>query len=140
VLRLARPDAVILRFAGIYGPGRQLRSRDLLAGNALATDPEKWLNLIHVEDGARAVIAASERARPGLVCNICDDRPVRRREFYTRLAQVLGAAAPRFVPPAEPLAAGERVNRRISNERMHRELGVELRYPSFEEGLVGSSP
>ena len=127
-----RPDATIARFAGIYGPGRSLRAKDLLAGTPLAVDPEKWLNLIHVEDGVRAVLAICQRGRFGEVYNVCDDRPARRREFYARLAERIGAPPPRFVPP--PVA--EEANRRIVNRRLRRELGVVLAYPSFEEGLA----
>jgi nucleoside-diphosphate-sugar epimerase len=136
VIRRMLPEAVILRFAGIYGPGRLLRRQAVEAGEALAGDADKWLNLIHVDDGAAAVLAAETRTLPGAY-NISDDVPVRRREFYSRLAQVLGAPEPRFVPTAlgtESLAH-ERNNRRILNRRMRRELGVVLRYPSFQEGL-----
>ena len=101
LLRERRPDAVVLRFAGIYGPGRLIREKDVRAGEALSGDPEQWLNLIHVEDGAAAVAAALERGRPGAVYNVCDDQPVRRRDFYTRMAELLGAPPPWFPPPVE---------------------------------------
>ena len=136
LLRERRPDAVILRFAGIYGPGRLIRAKTVQAGEALSGDPDQWLNLIHVEDGAAAVTAAVERGRPGAVYNVCDDRPVRRRDFYTRMAEVLGAPRPWFVPATEE--STDRVNRRIVNRRMREELAVTLRYPSYEEGLAAS--
>ena len=132
-----RPDAVTLRFAGIYGPGRLIREREVRAGDALSGDPEQWLNLIHVEDGAAAVTAALERGRPGAVYNVNDDRPVRRRAFYTRLAELLSAPPPWFPPPLEGQAA-DRANRRIVNRRMREELGVTPRYPSYAEGLAAS--
>ncbi len=132
-----RPGAVVLRFAGIYGPERLIRAKDLLAGRLLAIDPEKWLNLIHVEDGVRAVRSACLRAKPGAVYNVCDDRPARRREFYTLLAERIGAPPPHFVAPPLPVSESERVNRRVVNRRLRAELGVTLAYPSFEEGLRG---
>jgi nucleoside-diphosphate-sugar epimerase len=128
------PDAVVLRFAGIYGPRRLLRKQALLNNEPIAADPEGWLNLIHVADGAATVIAADKRARPGAVYNVADGRPVRRRDFYARLAELLGAPPPRFVVPS----VADRVNRRVSNRRMHEELGVVLCYPSYEEGLLAS--
>lgn len=137
-LRRRRPDAIVLRFAGIYGPGRLIRSKDLLAGRLLAIDAEKWLNLIHVEDGARAVAAAAERGRPGSIYNVSDGHPVRRREFYTTLAEVLGAPAPRFVPPPEPVPASERVNRRVVSGKLRYELGVEPAYATYEAGIRAS--
>jgi nucleoside-diphosphate-sugar epimerase len=127
-----RPDAIRLRFAGIYGPGRLIRSQALQAGTPMAGDPDHWLNLIHVEDGARVVLAAVERGQPGAVYNVSDDRPVRRQDFYARLADLLGAPAPRFTP--SPPA--DRTNRRIVACRLRQELGVVLRYPTFAEGLA----
>lgn len=138
LLRAERPDAVVLRFAGIYGPGRLIREKAVRAGEALSGDPDQWLNLIHVEDGAAAVTAAAERGRPGAVYNVSDGRPVRRRDFYTRMAEVLRAPPPWFVPPAEG-AAVDPVNRRIVSRRMREELGVTPRYPSYEEGLAASA-
>jgi nucleoside-diphosphate-sugar epimerase len=135
VLRELRADAVVLRFAGIYGPGRLLRAAALRAGEALAADPEGWLNLIHVEDGAAAVSAADARGRAGAVYNVSDDRPARRREFYATLAALLQAPPPRFT--AGP--AGQ-ADRRVQNWRLRQELGVALRYPSFAEGLPASLP
>jgi nucleoside-diphosphate-sugar epimerase len=137
LLRERRPDAVILRFAGIYGPGRLIREQAVRGGEALSGDPEQWLNLIHVEDGAAAVAAALERGKPGAIYNVCDDRPVRRREFYTRMAEVLGAPPPWF-PPPEKQAKEDRVNRRIANRRMRKELHAPLRFPSYLEGLWAS--
>jgi nucleoside-diphosphate-sugar epimerase len=140
VVRRFHPGAVILRFAGIYGPGRLLRRPAIEAGEPIVGNAEKWLNLIQVEDGAAAVLAAEERGQPGAVYNICDDQPVRRRDFFARLAQLLHAPAPRFVepPPGAPLPPHERANRRLINRRMHEVLQVRLRYPSYEQGLPAS--
>lgn len=138
LLQQRLPGAIVLRFAGIYGPGRLLRQQTIEKGEAIVGDAEKWLNLIHVDDGAAVVAAAAERARPGTILNISDHRPVRRREFYTHLARVLGASEPRFVAPPRdaPLPPHEQANRRLVNRRMIAELGVALRYPSFVEGLT----
>jgi nucleoside-diphosphate-sugar epimerase len=127
------PGSMVLRFVGIYGPGRLLRRQAVEAGEPLAGDPESWLNLIQVEDGAAAVLAAEARGEPGAVYNVCDDEPVRRRDFFTFLARLLGAPEPRFVSPAM-----ERANRRVSNRKMRRELKVDLLYPSYREGLPAS--
>jgi nucleoside-diphosphate-sugar epimerase len=128
LLRARLPHATILRFAGIYGPGRVIRRAAVEKGEPLAADPEGWLNLIHVEDGA-AVVAAAQ-AVEGQTINVADDRPVTRREFYTAMAVMLSA------PPAA-FAAGATggSNRRVSNQRMFEELGVVLIYPDFRSGL-----
>lgn len=132
-LRMLRPEAIVLRFAGIYGPDRLLKSKALRAGEPLTAHPDKRLNLIHVDDGARAVVAAIERGSPGAIYNVCDDEPVLRRAFYARFAELIGAPPPTFAPSAH-----ERANRRILNTRLRRDLAVELLYPTFKEGLRAS--
>jgi nucleoside-diphosphate-sugar epimerase len=134
LLRRRRPDAVVLRFAGIYGPGRLLREASVRAGEPIAADPRKWLNLIHVEDGADVVAAALSKAEAGLTCNVSDGAPVRRRDFYAVLASLLGAPPPRFAPPAVPDAA----DRRVNNFRMRQAFSPSLRYPDYEAGLRAS--
>ena len=140
LLRARLPSAVILRFAGIYGPGRLMRGKAIKAGEPIVGDAEKWLNLIHVEDGAAVLVAADERAAPGSTYNVSDGSPVRRRVFYTKLAEVLGAPQPRFVPLAAGavVPAHERGHRRIVSRRMREELGVTLGYPHYEAGLIAS--
>jgi nucleoside-diphosphate-sugar epimerase len=137
LLRERLPEAIVLRFAGIYGPGRLLRAPGFRTGEPLTGDPDRWLNLIQVEDGAAAVEAAAERGRAGEVYNVCDDRPVRCREYYQRLADLLGAPPPRFLPPRPGTPAGRRgrANRRIVNRRLRQDLAVRLRFPTCAEGL-----
>ena len=132
-LREFRPDATILRFAGIYGPDRWLRKQPLLRGEAYLGDAGKWLNLIRVEDGVRAVLAA-ETAAPGGTFNISDDHPATRREFYTELARLLGAPEAKFEPAPQPV---REANRRISNARARLRLGFVPEFPSYREGLLG---
>jgi nucleoside-diphosphate-sugar epimerase len=138
LLRARLPSAVILRFAGIYGPGRLMRGQAIKAGEPIVGDAEKWLNLIHVEDGAAVVVAADERAAPGSIYNVSDGFPVRRRVFYTKLAGVLRSPQPRFIPlpHGAVVPPQERGCRQIVSRRMLEELGVTLRYPDYEAGLV----
>ncbi|HVK08205.1 MAG TPA: SDR family oxidoreductase [Gemmataceae bacterium] len=124
------PHATVLRFAGIYGPGRVIRRAAVEKGEPLAADPDGWLNLIHVEDGASAVVAAADRAVEGQTINVADDRPVSRREFYTTMAELLGAPPAAFTP-----GSGGGSNRRVGNRRMRESLGVALTYPDFRGGL-----
>jgi nucleoside-diphosphate-sugar epimerase len=139
LLRAKLPGAIVLRFSGIYGPGRLLRRATIEKGEPIVGDADKWLNLIHVDDGARAVLAAEAHAVPGRICNVCDDHPARRRDFYTELARVLGAPPPQFAPPLAALPPPhEKANRRIRNVRMKDELHVALRYPGYKSGLAAS--
>ena len=130
LLRRRLPEAIILRFAGIYGPGRFIKRTAIENGEPLATDADKRINLIHVEDGARAVLAAAERARPGATYNVADGHPVTRREFYSELAELLGAPSPQFQP-----ISSDRTDRCIGNRRLRTEVGVDFVYPDYRAGL-----
>jgi nucleoside-diphosphate-sugar epimerase len=131
LLRAKLPGAVVLRFAGIYGPDRLLRKQPLLKGEPLVGDADKWLNLIHVDDGAGAVLAADAHGTPGETYHVADDEPVSRRNFYTLLAELLSAPPAAFEVRHEPGAA----NRRVSNRKARERLGWAPRFPSYREGL-----
>ena len=125
-------DAVILRFAGIYGPGRVIGVDRLRSGEPVAGNPDGWLNLIHVEDGARVVNAARHHATPGETYLVSDGNPVLRRDFYSYLAQQAGAPAPTFDLSA---ASRHRGDRRVSNQKMMAELAPVLAFPTYREGI-----
>lgn len=125
-------DVVILRFAGIYGPGRLINLERLKRGEPIAGDPEGWVNLIHVEDGAGILALAETKARPGETYLVSDGEPVRRRDFYQYLAEKAGLESPRFDPGQ---ASRHRGNRRVSNRKLLAELAPNFAYPSFREGL-----
>jgi nucleoside-diphosphate-sugar epimerase len=91
LLQAKCPNAIVLRFAGLYGPDRLLRKQPILISEPLIGDADKWLNLVHVADGASAVLCAETRAAPAETYNIADGTPVSRRDFYTRLAELLHA-------------------------------------------------
>lgn len=134
-LRELRPDAMILRFAGIYGPNRILRRQALLNGDPFVGDADKWLNLIHVDDGASAIRCAEANGRAGEVYLISDGEPVRRRDFYTYSAEVLGAPPAKF---EKPESVRIEANRRVSNDRAVRELRFVPQYPNYRVGLPAS--
>ncbi|HEY1191150.1 MAG TPA: NAD-dependent epimerase/dehydratase family protein [Gemmata sp.] len=130
LLRSKRPDAIVLRSAGLYGPNRLLRKQPILKGEPLVGDADKWLNLVHVSDAASAVLVAAAHAAPGETYNVADGTPVRRREFYALLAELLNAPAARFEHHTEPGAP----NRRVDASKI-RALGWEPEFPSFRAGL-----
>ena len=70
------PRSVILRLAGLYGPGRVPKLADLRRGRPLAVPSSGFLNLIHVEDAARIVLAAEQRAVPPCCYVVADGQPV----------------------------------------------------------------
>ena len=133
-------NATVLRFAGLYGPGRIMRREALIEGRVIVGDPEKYLNLIQIEDAAKVAVAALDDPSAGPLYLAADGHPSPRREFYALAAQALGAPAPRFEPakPGSPEAGREESNKRISNARMLRDLGVILDHPDITSGVPAS--
>lgn len=130
--------AIVLRMAGIYGPGRIPNLDALRRGEPIAVPPDGYLNLIHVDDAAAVVLAAERQALAPRLYLVSDGQPVLRREYYQELARLAGAPAPRFVLPSAqaPVAARALSDKRVCNERLLRELQVEIRYQSYREGLA----
>jgi nucleoside-diphosphate-sugar epimerase len=126
--------AVILRASGIYGPERGHLFQQYLRGEAsISGDPQRWLNMIHRDDLAGAIIAACEHGRAGEVYNATDDEPVTLIDFFQWLANELK----RTLPPAAEIATTRKravTNKRISNAKLKRELRYTFRYPTFKEG------
>ena len=129
--------SIILRLAGIYGPGRIPRSADLLAGKPVDAPAAGWLNLIHVEDASRIVLLADQQAGPRTYV-VSDGQPVHRGDYYAELARLLGAPPPQFsVPDANtPAALRAASDKRVQPRRMFSELKPVLAYPSYREGLA----
>ncbi|HMO84862.1 MAG TPA: NAD-dependent epimerase/dehydratase family protein [Lacipirellulaceae bacterium] len=136
--------SAILRLAGIYGPDRVPHLDKLRTGQPLPVAHDGWLNLIHVDDAARIVVAAdawlAERAEadgPHLFC-VSDGAPVRRGDFYAEVARLLGTPPPQFVaPPADsPAAARAGASRRVRNDKLRQTLPVALEHPNYRAGLA----
>ncbi|HLY76356.1 MAG TPA: NAD-dependent epimerase/dehydratase family protein [Thermoplasmata archaeon] len=110
---------------------------------ALVGDGENFTSLISVHDVARAIVAAVERRPAGRRFVVVDDEPVRQAEFVRFVAEGLGAPVPRRKVPlwlaglvvgraaAETAAADVRGR----NARMKADLGVELEFPTYREGI-----
>jgi nucleoside-diphosphate-sugar epimerase len=130
--------AIVLRMAGLYGPGRIPNSPEIRRGQPIAAPDEGYLNLIHVDDAAGVVLAAERRGKPPRTYVVSDGSPVARRTYYEELARLLKAPRPRFAPPPadSPVAARATSDKRVRNSRMVAELGAPIAYPSFREGLA----
>jgi nucleoside-diphosphate-sugar epimerase len=130
----------VFRLAGIYGPGRSALD-SLRAGTAKRViKPGQVFSRIHVADIVQVLRASMARPNAGAVYNVCDDDPAPPWEVVEYAAELLGIPA----PPAMPFEQAELSdmarsfyddNKRVRNERIKRELGVQLMYPSYREGL-----
>lgn len=128
--------AMVLRAAGIYGPGRGYLLKQFLRGEArIEGAGARTLNMIHRDDLIRAIIATLERGRAGEIYNAVDDEPVSQLEFFQWLAAKLGKPLPPTVPEdaAAPRKRGL-TNKRITNWKLKAELDFTFTYPGFRSG------
>jgi len=143
LLEAARRDGfhgVVLRVAGIYGPGRGFWFKQFVNGEArIEGDGARVLNSIHLEDVVGSIVAALEQGMPGRIYNAADDQPSTQLEFFQWLSQRLGKPLPlRAEPSADPARKRGLTNKRVSNLRLKTELGYSFHYPTFKEGYAAS--
>ena len=125
-------DAFVLRLAGLYGPGRIPRLADIAARTPIAGAPDAHLNLIHVDDAARAVVAAAAAAHvTSRTYVVSDGTPPTRGAYVGFLAKRLGVPQPLF-------KGGSGLGKRVRNTRVVHELGLRLKYASYRDGLAAS--
>ena len=131
-----------LRYGGFYGPGATNDLVELVRKRRfpLVGGGTGYFNWVHLDDAASATVLAVEQQAKG-VFNIVDDEPARVREWLPYLAENAGARRPMRLPKwVAQLLAGEMVKimtdgRAFSNAKAKRELGWELRYPSWRQGF-----
>ncbi|MEZ6046368.1 MAG: hypothetical protein R3C11_12530 [Planctomycetaceae bacterium] len=100
-----------------------------LPGNYLS-----WLNLVHVDDAARAVLAVEGQTQPAPLYLIADDLSPTRKEYYTRLAKLVEAPPPHFDEDA-PAERTQGMNKRCRNNFLKESLDFQFLYPDYITGL-----
>ncbi|MBL0319500.1 MAG: SDR family oxidoreductase [Alphaproteobacteria bacterium] len=131
----------VFRLSGIYGPGSSAFDA-LLDGTARRIDkPGQVFSRIHVEDIAQTLWASMQKPNPGRIYNLADDEPCPQHEVVAYAASLLGMAPPPLVAfdeadLSEMARSFYQSNRRVANKRMKEELGVDLAYPSYKDGLL----
>lgn len=129
----------VLRLAGIYGPGRNALA-NLADGSARRlVKPGQVFNRIHVDDIAAALAAAAERRASGIF-NVTDNEPGPPQDVVAYAASLAGHAPLPDIPfetaELSPMARSFYAeNKRVSNRRLREELGVDLAFPTYREGL-----
>jgi nucleoside-diphosphate-sugar epimerase len=130
--------AVVLRVAGIYGPGRAYWLQQVRAGIArIEGKGERVLNMIHCEDVAGAIRAALSQGQAGRLYNAVDDEPVPQGVLLSWIATQLGLPRPAHAESGpDPFRKRGLSNKWVSNRRLKEELGYRLRFPTFREGYA----
>lgn len=127
--------AIVLRLAGLYGPGREHLVGQVRSGVIGGIGPHR-LNLAHRDDVCRAIwaaLAAPASVESGLF-NVADDAPAPKAEVAHWLAQRLGFADPVF--SGAPTGSRERLtpDRVICNRKLRQVLGWTPGFPTYREG------
>jgi len=134
----------IFRLPAIYGPGRNPLAKLRAGRSRLLHRPGQVFCRIHVDDicGALLHCMGSARAQQHAVINVCDNEPCPSSEQLGYAAHLLGCKLPelqRFDDAAAQMSPMARSfwmdNRRVSNALLCRQLGYQLRYPTYREGL-----
>ena len=131
----------IFRLAGIYGPGRGPFAK-VRAGTARRiVKPGQVFSRIHVDDIAQVLDASITRPNPIRAYNVCDNDPAPPQDVIAHAAELLGLPLPpevdfdsaEMTPMARSFYAE---SKRVRNDRIRDELGVDLRYPDYRTGLA----
>lgn len=131
----------IFRLAGIYGPGRGPFAKVRNGTARRIVKPGQVFSRIHGEDIAQVLWASIRKPRPGAIYNVCDDLAAPPEDVIQYAAELLG----RPIPVAEEFDTAEMSpmarsfyaeSKRVKNDLIKSELGVELAYPDYRIGLT----
>jgi nucleoside-diphosphate-sugar epimerase len=130
----------IFRLSGIYGPARSVLE-SIRAGSAVRIDkPGHVFSRIHIEDIIAVLMASMANPLPGDIYNLADDEPASTADVIAYGCSLLGVEAPPLIPIEEAdlsMAMREFYKdlKRVSNQKIKETLGVQLKYPTYREGL-----
>ncbi|MDD9878939.1 MAG: SDR family oxidoreductase [Magnetovibrio sp.] len=136
----------IFRLAGIYGPGRNVLKQARAGKARRIIKPGHQFSRIHVDDIARVLEASIARPNTqtpgGAVYNVCDDEPAAPADVTSFACDLLGIDPPDPMPFDEAAKGMSPMglsfwndNRKVRNNRIKAELGVQLAYPTYRDGL-----
>lgn len=130
----------IFRLPGIYGPGRSILDRLRMRTARHILKPGHIFSRIHVDDIVQTLWQSMLQPQPRSVYNVADDLPSEPSTLIQEGAELLG-----ITPPTATLYEATQMSpmaqsfwqecRRVSNLKIKTDLGVNLLYPSYREGL-----
>ena len=131
----------IFRLAGIYGPGRGPFAKVRNGTARRIIKQGQVFSRIHVDDIAQVVAASIAQPNPGAIYNLCDDDPAPPEDVIAHAAELLGLP----IPPAQDFETADMTpmarsfyaeSKKVRNDLIKSELGVELLYPTYRTGLA----
>ncbi len=130
----------IFRLSGIYGPGRSAID-SVRSGTARRIDkPGHAFNRVHVDDIVQTLIASMNKPRPGSIYNLADDEPSPSHEVIQFACNLIGIESPPLISydqaeMAPIVRSFYKDNKRVRNDLIKSELGVQLSHPDYRSGL-----
>jgi nucleoside-diphosphate-sugar epimerase len=130
--------AVILRVAGIYGPGRGHLFQQFMKDEArIHGKGDRIINMIHLDDAVGVIMAALRGGQPGEIYNVVDDEPVTQLHFYRWLGEALGKDLPPYATEEENAERKRGLtNKKVANRKLKMELGYQYVHPTFRQGYT----
>jgi len=136
LLQASGLPGVVLRFAGIYGPGRTRFVSSVLRGEVPGDDAvPRYMNRIHRDDCVGALLHLLDLPQPEALYLGVDDEPASRNSVVGWLRQNLGTESDRVPASGGGGSSREVGNKRCSNKKL-RDSGYNFRFPSFREGYA----
>ncbi len=148
-LMALNPKNIVVRFSGIYGPGREYLLRQAMQTPAIQQTPPYFTNRIHQRDCVGVLAFLLEQRLAGKALAQCylasDDDPAPMWDVMTWLADHLHCPPPTVkevgrlssltLPPSLAVGTEAGINKRCSNARL-KALGYEFQYPSYKDGYL----
>ena len=130
----------IFRLGGIYGPNRGPFKKVLQGKAVKIIKPGQVFSRMHILDIVQTLLASVSQPKPHSIYNLCDDNPAPPQDVLSYAAKLLSVDQPptvRFEDAdlSEMARSFYAENKRVSNQLIKSELGVDLSYPDYKVGL-----
>ena len=130
----------IFRLGGIYGPNRGPFQKVLQGKAVKIIKPGQVFSRMHILDIVQTLLASISQPKPHSIYNLCDDNPAPPQDVLSYAAKLLSVDQPptvRFEDAdlSEMARSFYAENKRVSNQLIKSELGVDLSYPDYKVGL-----
>jgi hypothetical protein len=132
----------IFRLSGIYGSERSALDQVRQGRARRIHKPEQVFNRIHVDDIAQVLCASMRSPAPGAIYNLADDEPAPSHVVTEYACRILGKDVPPMTQYEDikhhmsPMARSFYTeSKRIKNDKIKNELGIQLLYPNYKSGL-----
>ena len=129
------PQNIVVRFSGIYGPGREYLLRMAKQQTAIQKIPPYYTNRIHEQDCIGVLVFLLEQSLAGVAMDQCylasDDNPASMWDVISWLTEHMNCPAPKVKVNDKDVI----MNKRCNNKRL-KSLGYQFQYADFKAGYI----